>query len=108
MAKYIIKLYDPLYKDFAYCVKGVLIPMGHHGWFYEDSVFDSKNVAKRHIQKMLHQKPRWLRKDIRYANFEIIQLIEHRMFDHSCYYTPDEWEKWKDMLLPMKKYTQGG
>lgn len=102
MAKYIIKIYDPLHNCYGYCVKGVLIPMGKIGWFYDDSVFDSKNKAKRHIQKMLRNKPRWLRPEINYSYFEIVQLIEYRSFGFTTYYTPDTWENYTNKFPYMK------
>lgn len=97
--KYILKLTDPMYNSWAYCYNGLLHPMGNHGFFTEESVFNTSEEAKQHIQWMLNSG--WYRHDITESSFEIIEVWQHDK--HGSFWYTDDWFQWQ---CDIKEVTQ--
>jgi hypothetical protein len=50
---YVLKLTDPEYTNFGYCVNGCIPCSGSKGFFLEDSVFETEQKAKDYIKVLL-------------------------------------------------------
>ena len=85
---YVLKLTDPEYSGFVYVGKGSILSHGSYGWFLEDSVFETEDEAKAHIQTCLESG--WDRTDITEANFEVVEVKQYPEHDPYFYYTKDE------------------
>ena len=92
---YVLKLTDPEYSGFVYIGNGSILSHGSYGWFLEDSVFETKEEAKAHIQTCLESG--WYRQDITEANFEIAEVKQYPEHDPYFYYTKDEYERFKNL-----------
>lgn len=89
---YVLKLTDPKYpSDFLYIGNGSILGHGNYGWFLEDSVFETKDAAKVHIQTCLQSG--WYRSDITEANFELVEVKLYPDLNTSFYYTEDEYAR---------------
>lgn len=91
---YVLKLTDPEYSGFVYIGKGSILSHGSYGWFLEDSVFETEDEAKDHIQTCLESG--WYRQDITEANFEVVEVKQYPEHDPYFYYTKDEYERFKE------------
>lgn len=91
---YVLKLTDPEYSGFVYVGKGSILSHGSYGWFLEDSVFETEDEAKTHIQTCLESD--WYRPDITEANFEVVEVRQYPEHDPYFYYTKDEAERFKE------------
>lgn len=90
---YVLKLTDPEYSGFGYCVNGCIPCSGSKGFFLEDSVFDTEQEAKDYIKVLLDSG--WYRPDITEANFEVVEVKIYKDLDPYFYYTKDEYERFK-------------
>lgn len=91
---YVLKLTDPEYSGFVYIGKGSILSHGSYGWFLEDSVFETEDEAKGHIQTCLESG--WYRQDITEANFEVVEVKQYPEHDPYFYYTKDEYERFEE------------
>lgn len=89
---YVLKLTDPEYTDFGYCVNGCIPCGGSKGFFLEDSVFKTEQKAKDYIKVLLDSG--WYRPDITEANFEVVEVKQYPEIDPYFYYT----KEWADKL----------
>lgn len=92
---YVLKLTDPQYSGFTYISKGSILSHGRHGYFLEDSVFETAGEAADHIQTCLDSG--WYRLDITPANFEVVEVEQYPEIDPYFYYTKDEYERFKNL-----------
>lgn len=92
---YVLKLTDPEYSGFVYIGKGSILSHGSYGWFLEDSVFETEDEAKDHIQTCLESG--WYRTDITAANFELVEVNLYPDLNTGFYYTKDEYERFKNL-----------
>lgn len=92
---YVLKLIDPQCSGFTYISKGSILSHGRHGFFLEDSVFETKGEAVDHIQVCLESD--WYRLDITPANFEVVEVKQYPEIDPYFYYTKDEAERFKKL-----------
>lgn len=74
--KYVLKLTDNLYNSWGYCLNGVIDVMGTHGFFLEESVFNTYEEAKRYIAYLLSTG--WYRKDITESSFEVVDVWKRK------------------------------
>ena len=92
---YVLKLTDHEYSESVYVGKGSILSHGKHGWFLEDSVFETAGEAADHIQVCLDSG--WYRTDVTPANFEVVEVKQYPEHDPYFYYTEDEakrfWEE---------------
>ena len=95
MTKYIIKLTDPEYSDYIYCIKDCIPPFGPQEFFSNDSVFDTIQEAEEHITAMLHSD--WYRSDITRSNFEIVEVHQYKDLAFGYfYYTEKGYKQFKE------------
>lgn len=95
MVKYIIKLTDPEYSEYAYCIKDCIPAFGPQEFFTSDCVFDTEQEAKAHIKTMLTSG--WYRPDITEANFEVVEVKQYEDLGFGFfYYTKQGYEQIKD------------
>jgi hypothetical protein len=92
---YVLKLTDLQYSSFTYITKGSILAHGRHGFFLEDSVFETAGEAVDHIQTRLDSG--WYRPDITHANFEVVEVKQYPEIDPFFYYTEDAAEKYKNL-----------
>ena len=93
---YVLKLTDPEYpSSFLYIGKGSILGHGSYGWFLEDSVFETEDEAKEHVQTCLESG--WYRTDITAANFEVVEVKQYPEIDPYFYYTKEWAEKYKNL-----------
>lgn len=81
MKYYVIKW---MMESWGYCVKDCIHLFGATDLFTEDSVFNSEEEARQHIQTMLNSG--LYREDITENNFEVVEVIKHN-FNGVVYYT---------------------
>ena len=81
---YVLKLTDPEYSDFVYVGKGSILSHGSYGWFIEDSVFETEDEAKAHIQTCLESG--WYRPDITRDNFEVVEVNRYGGLNFGLFY----------------------
>lgn len=93
--KYVIKLTDPQYSGYIYCIKDCIPPFGSHEFFSEDCCFDTAQEAKEHLKTMLNSG--WYRHDITEANFEIVEVKRYSGLNFGLfYYTEKGYEQFKE------------
>lgn len=92
---YVLKLTDPEYSSFGYCVNGCIPCNGNRGFFLEDSVFETEQKAKNYIKVLLDSG--WYRLDITEANFEVVEVKQYPEVDPYFYYTKEWAEKYKNL-----------
>jgi hypothetical protein len=93
---YVLKLTDHEYPaSFLYIGKGSILGHGSYGLFLEDSVFETEEEAKAHIQTCLASG--WYRTDITAANFELVEANLYPDLNTGFYYTKDEYERFKNL-----------
>ena len=93
--KYVIKLTDPNYSDYIYCIKDCIIPFGSQEFFSSDCVFDTAQEAKEHIKVMLNSG--WYRTDITEANFELVEVKQYKGLAFGLfYYTELGYKQFKE------------
>lgn len=92
---YVIKLTDPQYSGYAFCIKDCIPAFGNIEFFSEDAVFGTEQEAEEHIQTML--KSGWYRPDITADNFEIVEVRKYPELGGLFYYTNKGYEKFKEM-----------
>lgn len=85
--KYILKLIDHMYNSWSYCYNGLLHPMGKQGFFLEESLFNTPEEAKQHIQWMLNSG--WYRHDVTESSFEIVEVWKHDDHPLSAFWYTD-------------------
>lgn len=85
---YVLKLTDPEYSESVYIGNGSILSHGKHGWFLEDSVFETAGEAADHIQVCLDSG--WYRTDVTPAYFEVVEVKQYPEHDPYFYYTEDE------------------
>lgn len=90
---YVLKLTDQKFDDFIYILKGSILGHGKHGWFLPDSVFDTEDEAKTHIQTCLQSG--WYRTDITEADFNVVEVQQYTDLNTCFYYTEDEYKRFK-------------
>ena len=89
--KYIIKLIDPEYSEYIYCIKACIPPFGRHEFFSTDCVFDTEQEAEEHIKVMLSSG--WYRPDITEANFEIVEVRQYKDLAFGYFYYTEKGYK---------------
>lgn len=87
----VLKLTDHEYSGFVYIGKGSILSHGSYGWFLKDSVFETEDEAKAHIQTCLESG--WYRTDITPANFEVVEVKLYPDLKTGFYYTEDEYAR---------------
>lgn len=93
--KYVVKLTDPQYSGYIYCIKDCIPPFGSHEFFSEDCVFETEEAAEAHIEAMLSSG--WYRPDITRANFELVEVRQYQgLAFGKFYYTKKGYEKFKE------------
>lgn len=93
--KYVIKLTDPEYSHYSYCIKDCIPAFGSQEFFSEDCVFDTEQEAREHIQTMLASG--WYRPNITEANFEVIEVKQYPGLDFGFfYYTEKGYKQFKE------------
>lgn len=94
--KYIIKLTDPQYDHYNYCIKDCIPAFGSQEFFSPDAVFDTAEEAEEHITTMLDSG--WYRPDITRANFEVVEVKQYKGLDFGFfYYTEAGYEEFKNL-----------
>lgn len=97
MTKYVLKLTDPQFSGYIYCIKDCIPPFGSHEFFSPDSVFDTKEEALAHLQVML--KSGWYRPDITEANFEVVEVKRYLGLNFGLfYYTEAGYKEHKELV----------
>ena len=90
----VIRLTDPQYSSYSYCIKDCIPAFGSHEFFSPDAVFDTEQEAKAHIETMLNSG--WYRPDITRENFEIVEVKQYKGLDFgSFYYTERGYKQFK-------------
>lgn len=93
--KYVIKLTDPQFSGYIYCIKDCIPPFNSHEFFSEDCCFDTKEDALDHLKVMLASG--WYRHDITEANFEIVEVKRYLGLNFGLfYYTEKGYEQFKE------------
>lgn len=93
--KCVIKLTDPQYSGYSYCIKDCIPSFGSHEFFSPDAVFDTEQEAKEHIKTMLNSG--WYRPDITETNFEIVEVKQYKGLAFGLfYYTQRGYEQFKE------------
>ena len=93
--KYVIKLTDPKYSEYIYCIKDCIPPFNKHEFFSEDCCFNTEREAKDHIKTMLASG--WYRPDITRDNFEVVEVKQYKgLAFGKFYYTEAGYEEFKD------------
>ena len=93
--KYVIKLTDPQYSGYTYCIKDCIPAFGSNEFFSEDEVFDTVEEAEEHITTMLNSG--WYRSDITHDNFEVVEVRQYKGLDFGFfYYTEAGYEQFKE------------
>lgn len=95
MTKYVLKLTDPQFSGYIYCIKDCIPPFTSHEFFSPDDVFDTVEEAEEHIQVMLTSG--WYRHGITEANFEVVETKRYLgMAFGKFYYTEKGYEEFKE------------
>lgn len=96
MTKYVLKLTDPQFSGYIYCIKDCIPPFGSHEFFSEDCCFDTPEEAKEHLKTMLESG--WYRPDITEANFEIVEVKRYLGLNFGLfYYTEKGYKQYHEM-----------
>ena len=82
--KCVIKLTDPEYSGYVYCIKDCIQAFGPQEFFSNDCVFDTVEEAEEHISTMLNSG--WYRSDITRDNFEIVEVRQYKDLDFGYFY----------------------
>ena len=82
--KYVLKLTDPHFSKYIYCVKGVIPPYDSSEYFTEECCFDTPEEAMAHLKIML--KSGWYRPDITETNFEVVEVKRYLGHDMGLFY----------------------
>lgn len=93
---YVLRLTDHEYSGFVYVGKGSILSHGSYGWFLEDSVFETEDEAKVHIQTCLESG--WYRTDITEANFDVVEVKQYPEHDPYFFYTKDEAKRFMGLI----------
>lgn len=89
--KYVIKLTDPEYSDYVYCIKDCIPAFGPQEFFSNDCVFDTKQEARDHIKAMLASG--WYRSDVTEANFEVVEVRQYKDLCFGYFYYTEKGYK---------------
>ncbi len=93
--KYVLKLTDPQFSKYIYCIKDCIPPFNSHEFFSPDAVFDTEQEALDHLKVMLASG--WYRPDITRENFEIVEVKQYKGLDFGLfYYTKRGYEQFKE------------
>lgn len=93
--KCVIKLTDPEYSGYAYCIKDCIPAFGSREFFSADCVFENEQEAKEHIKTMLNSG--WYRPDITETNFEVVEVKQYKGISFGLfYYTQRGYEQFKE------------
>lgn len=93
--KYVLKLTDPQFSGYIYCIKDCIPPFGSSEFFSPDSVFDTEQEARDHLKVMLESG--WYRPDITEANFEVVKVKRYLGMNFGLfYYTEKGYEEFKE------------
>lgn len=93
--KYVIKLTDPEYSDYVYCIKDCIPAFGPQEFFSNDCVFDTELEARDHIKAMLASG--WYRSDVTEANFEVVEVRQYKDLGFGYfYYTEKGYKQYKE------------
>lgn len=87
---FILKCIDRKENDWGYFYKGAMFCSGKHGFFYGDTVFQTKEEARQHIKTLLNSGH--IRKDIAESDFSIVEVKQHKGYG-SAWYTDEEFEE---------------
>ena len=95
ITKYVLKLTDPQFSRYIYCIKDCIPPFGSSEFFSPDSVFDTEQEARDHLKVMLESG--WYRPDITEANFEVVEVKQYSgLAFGKFYYTEKGYEEFKE------------
>lgn len=93
--KYVLKLTDPHFSKYIYCIKDCIPPFDSKEFFSPDAVFDTEKEALAHLKVMLASG--WYRPDITEANFDVVEVKRYQGLAFGLfYYTEAGYEEFKE------------